>query len=148
MVPSAFVVLPALPLTASGKLDRARLPAPTETDLPLAERYQAPRTPIEALLADTWAEVLGVTQVGVDDNFFTLGGHSLLAIQVIARIQDTIHIDLPLRCLFETPTIAGLAETIAHDQLEQANREELGQLLELLEQMSEDDASGELINTL
>jgi amino acid adenylation domain-containing protein len=114
MIPSAFVLLDALPLTPTGKLDRRALPTPA-TRLP-DEQLVAPRTPIEEVLAGIWVEVLGVAQVGVEDNFFTLGGYSLLATQVIARIRDVFQIELPLRTLFEAPTVAGLAAQLARSQ--------------------------------
>jgi acyl carrier protein len=110
MVPSAFVMLPALPLTPNGKLDRKALPTP---ERPSGESvYVAPRNEIEERLAKIWGEVLGLERIGVDDNFFDLGGHSLLATQVVARAQDAFHQNFPLRRLFETPTIAGLARII------------------------------------
>ncbi|HXO26200.1 MAG TPA: AMP-binding protein, partial [Thermoanaerobaculia bacterium] len=109
MVPAAFKVLDALPLTAHGKVDRAALPAPDSARPALPEAYTAPRTPIEEGLAQIWADLLGLERVGVDDNFFELGGHSLLATQVISRLRDRLGIELPVRALFEEPTVAGLA---------------------------------------
>jgi acyl carrier protein len=110
MVPSTFVVLEALPLTANGKVDRHTLPAPIQTEL--AGAYVAPRSPAEEKLARIWSELLGVKRVGIHDNFFELGGHSLLATQLISRIRDAIGIELPLRSLFEAPTIAELSQVI------------------------------------
>jgi acyl-coenzyme A synthetase/AMP-(fatty) acid ligase/acyl carrier protein len=110
MVPSAFVFLELLPLTPNGKLDRKALPAPDQTRPELEETFVAPRTPVEETLASIWAAVLKVDKVGIHDNFFELGGHSLLATQLISRIRETFKIDLPLRSLFEAPTIYGLAQ--------------------------------------
>jgi amino acid adenylation domain-containing protein len=109
MVPSAFVLLEALPLTPHGKLDHKALPAP---DRGPGQAYVAPRNKTEESMAKIWAEVLGLPQVGVEDNFFELGGHSLLATQVISRAQDVFQTNLPVRRLFETPTISGLAKLI------------------------------------
>jgi acyl carrier protein len=110
MVPSAFMFLDSLPITPNGKLDRKALPPPDQTRPDLDETFVAPRTPVEEALANMWAAVLKVDKVGVHDNFFELGGHSLLATQLISRIRDTFKLDLPLRSLFEAPTIYGLAQ--------------------------------------
>nr|WP_225937950.1 non-ribosomal peptide synthetase [Myxococcus sp. RHSTA-1-4] len=111
MVPSAFVTLEALPLSPTGKVDRKALPVP-ETSASSEDSYVAPSTPTEELLASLWAEVLHVARVGARDDFFELGGHSLLATQVISRIRDTFHVELPLRDLFEAPTLAALAARV------------------------------------
>ncbi len=108
MVPSAFVVLETLPLTSNGKLDRAALPAP-DTAGARDGAYVAPRTPTEERTAGIWAEVLGLERVGVEASFFDLGGHSLLATQVAARVREAFGVDLPLRALFEAPTVAELS---------------------------------------
>jgi len=112
MIPSNFVMLKALPLTPHGKVDRHALPAPYGARPVLEKAFVAPRNRIEEILAETWAKVLGLEQVGIHDNFFELGGHSLLATQVVARLRDAFQVELPLRIVFEYPTIAGLAETI------------------------------------
>ncbi|HEU4561930.1 MAG TPA: amino acid adenylation domain-containing protein, partial [Longimicrobium sp.] len=107
MVPSAFVVLEAFPVTPNGKVDRGALPAP---DTPGARgTYVAPRTPAEERMAGIWAEVLGVERVGGGDNFFDLGGHSLLATQLVSRMREAFRAELPLRVVFEAPTLAELA---------------------------------------
>ena len=115
MLPTAFVVLPAFPLNANGKLDRRALPAPD--DAALARRaYQAPANAAEAEVARIWESLLGVRQVGRDDNFFELGGHSLLAVQMISRVHDALQAELPLRALFEHPTVAEVAALAARPQ--------------------------------
>ncbi|HEX6913398.1 MAG TPA: condensation domain-containing protein, partial [Longimicrobium sp.] len=110
MVPGAFVRLESMPQTATGKIDPRTLPAPQLEDA--GADYVAPRTAVEELLAAAWSEVLGVPRVGTDDNFFDLGGHSLLAMRVISRIRETLGVELPLRVLFEGPTVARLAERV------------------------------------
>ena len=112
MVPSSFIFLDALPLTPNGKVDHKALPTPDESRPRLEEGFVAPRTPVEEIIGEIWAEVLKVDQVGVLDNFFELGGHSLLATQVMSRLRKVFQVDLPLRGLFEAPTVAGLAERI------------------------------------
>ncbi|HEX2203959.1 MAG TPA: condensation domain-containing protein, partial [Longimicrobium sp.] len=109
MIPSVFVLLPALPLGNTGKVDRRALPAPP----PEPGGYLAPRTPDEGVIAAIWAEALGVDRVGVDDDFFALGGQSLLATQVVSRLRDAFGVEVPLRRLFEAPTVAALARSVA-----------------------------------
>jgi amino acid adenylation domain-containing protein len=114
MVPSAIVILESLPLTPNGKIDRRALPEPNSE---LRDKYVAPRTPIEEILALIWQEVLKVELVGRHDNFFELGGHSLLGTQFISRVRSRLKVEIPLRSLFAAPTIAELAALI--QQLQQ-----------------------------
>ena len=111
MVPSLWVELAALPRTRTGKVDRKALPAPGE--MATGTAYEAPRTATEVALAGIWGDLLSRERVGVHDNFFTLGGHSLLATQVVSRLRDRLGVELPVRALFEQPTVAGLAVLLA-----------------------------------
>jgi hypothetical protein len=111
MVPAAFVALDAFPRTASGKLDRRALPEP-EVESTDTETYVEPRTPTERALAGIWMEVLGIARVGAHDDFFDLGGHSLLATRVMGRIRHDLRTELPLRTVFEAPTLSRLAERV------------------------------------
>jgi surfactin family lipopeptide synthetase A len=158
MVPSAFVPLEALPLTPNGKVDRRALPAPDQARPALDDAFVAPRTPVEAVLAGVWADVLGLTQVGVHDNFFALGGHSLLATQVISRLRAAFQVELPLRTLFEEPTVARLALAITQNQGERKDGHmpitkrthagEAGQLLAQLEHLSDQEVDSLLSDML
>ena len=115
MVPSAIVVLDAFPLTPNGKVNRRALPTPEHLGEENAA-YVAPRTPIEGSVATIWAELLHAPKVGAQDDFFALGGHSLLATQVISRLRQLFRVELPLRALFEAPTVAALAGRIENAQ--------------------------------
>ena len=112
MVPSVFIFLKSLPLTPNGKVDRTALPAPDDLRVGLQMDFVAPRSDVEKALAGIWANLLKLEIVGVHDNFFDLGGHSLLATQLVSRVRKEFRIELPLRSLFETPTVAALAEKI------------------------------------
>jgi amino acid adenylation domain-containing protein len=125
MVPSAYVTLERIPLTANGKVDRKALPL-ADISQPLVEsEYVMPRTDLEKSLAACWAELLPAQRVGVHDNFFDLGGHSLIAMRVVLQIRESLGIDLPLRRLFESPTVASLAQVIESIASRQANSGEL-----------------------
>jgi acyl carrier protein len=129
LVPTIFVVVDALPLAASGKLDRAALPAPDHgSDAP----FVAPRGAAEELVAETFAELLGVDKIGVHDDFFALGGNSLLAIRAMARIRKQLEVELPVRGLFSFTTVAGLAaeiERLLTEDLDQLSDDEVRRLL-------------------
>nr|BDT35424.1 non-ribosomal peptide synthetase [Myxococcus sp. MH1] len=112
MLPSVFVSLPSLPLSPNGKVDRKALPSPDGV-ADASDSYVAPRSPLEELLANLWAQLLSLPRVGVDDNFFDLGGHSLLATQLVSRVRETLRLELPLRDLFANPTVASLARVLA-----------------------------------
>jgi len=112
MLPSAFVTMSAIPLTPNGKVDRKALPAPETIGQALGGDYVAPQTPVQEQLAQIWSSVLSVERVGIRDNFFVLGGDSLMAAEAMLRLRNACGCDLPLRCLFEAPTIGELADLI------------------------------------
>ncbi len=128
MVPSVFVELPAMPLTANGKVDRAALPEPNAENTLRDEGFIRPRSPIEQRLAETLCSLLNLNEVSVSDNFFLLGGHSLLGTQLIVKIRGTFGVDLALRTLFDAPTIAQLSAEIEQ------------QIVAKVESMSEEEA--------
>ncbi|WPB73718.1 amino acid adenylation domain-containing protein [Archangium violaceum] len=137
MVPSAFVFLPSLPLTGSGKVDRKALPAPDGVRPEDATAFVAPRSELEQQLATMWSELLGVERIGVHDDFFALGGHSLLATQLISRVRATFEVELDFRELFEEPTLAALAVQIMEARASQVDDAELEQLMADLEEDGE-----------
>ena len=137
LVPSAVVILERMPLLPNGKVDRQALPAPEEITPALANTYVGPRTPIEEVIAAIWAELLGVARVGVNDNFFELGGHSLLATQIVSRLRNAFRVELPLRKLFASPTVADLATAVEEAQ-------KVGAGLTLLPPIEPADRTGEL----
>jgi amino acid adenylation domain-containing protein len=112
MVPAAFVLLDALPRNRNGKVDRQELPAPAEDDAWASAPYLAPRTETESQVAEVWAELLGVAQVGARDDFFALGGHSLLAMRAMSRMRDRLGVELPLRDLFEASSLERFAARV------------------------------------
>jgi amino acid adenylation domain-containing protein len=140
MIPTAVVFLEVLPLAPNGKLDRKALPAPgnarPELDTPLI----APKTAIEKQLAQIWEEVIDLRPVGIQDNFFDLGGHSLAASRIISRILKTFELDLPIKALFDSPTVADMAVVITQNQANRASPEDLARLLSEVETLSEEEA--------
>ena len=139
MIPSAFVTMEALPLMPSGKVDRRHLPAPDQSRPDLDESFVVPRTPLEEEIARMWEQVLKIDRVGVYDNFFALGGHSLIATQVISRLSETLEVDLPLRVIFEQPTVAGVAQAVVQYQTI-ASEGETARLLAELALLSDEEA--------
>ncbi len=134
MLPSAFVVLEALPVTTNGKVDRQALPVP-DTAGARDRAYAAPRSSLEEALVGIWQEVLGVERVGIHDNFFDLGGHSLLATQLVARIR-VLRVEVPVRQVFQTPTVAGLAESVTRNETTPGATERIAGVLLRLKTMS------------
>ena len=133
MVPSVFIYLDHMPLSANGKIDRRALPPPVLDEDSRRQPYVAASSPIELALAEIWSKILGVSTIGVKDNFFELGGHSLLAIQIISRLNRRFQMQVPLRKLFENPTIRALALTITRMAVENLDTQERARLLADLE---------------
>ena len=145
MVPSFFVTLETLPLTHTGKLNRKLLPPPRQSRNDLADAYLAPRTPLEEVIAEVMCEALNLPQVGIQDDFFTLGGHSLLAVRVIWRLRDRLKMEVPLRSIFESPTVAALATDVLQHQAAKREESEVARLLSALEGIPEDEAQRRLV---
>ncbi len=133
MLPASYIFLDRFPVTTSGKINRQALPIPTHERDADMETYVAPRTPVEKVLVGAWSEVLDGTQVGIYDDFFEIGGHSLRAIQLVARIQDVLSVDLPLRHVFEYSTVASMAEAMLQDE---SQRETINTAAELFLRVS------------
>ncbi|WP_426746470.1 amino acid adenylation domain-containing protein [Myxococcus faecalis] len=140
MVPSAFVRMDTLPLTPTGKLNRRALPDSDEVLPATADRFVAPRTPVEEALAKLWTELLRVARVGVHDDFFELGGHSLLATRLVSRIRGELGTELPLRRVFEAPTVERLAVVIVQTRADAASEDEVALLLAELEALPAEEA--------
>ncbi len=145
MIPTAFVVLAAFPLTPNGKVNRLGLPIPEGFQRNVEVDFVLPRTATEQELATIWTEVLKLKQVGIYDNFFELGGHSLLATQVISRLREAFSLDFPLRYLFENPTIAELAHKVMEQQIEQAENDALAQILGEVDGLSDEEVTQALM---
>ncbi len=146
MVPSSFVMLSALPRTPNGKIDRQALPAPAETED--TELFVAPRTRVEEALCRIWAEVLGVEEIGVNNSFFELGGHSLMAMQLLSRLRGIFQLELPLRTIFEAPTIAKLATALVSFEVTPGQVERIATITVEVESMSADAVSEKLREAL
>lgn len=139
MIPGTYVIMGSLPLTPSGKLSRSNLPDPQE-EPSHSITGAIPRTPVEIALARLWSEILQVQSVGIKDNFFELGGHSLLATRVISRIRDEFGAELPVRLMFDNPTIEALALATVESMLEKRGDDQIARLLAEVEQMPDEAA--------
>lgn len=146
MVPGIFMPIEQMPRTPIGKIDRKALPAPDQDRPELEHEFVAPRNPVEQMIADLWAKTIGIEKVGIYDNFFDLGGHSLMATQIISRLRNIYNVEIPLRKLFEAPTVANLAMVIAEAQAAQVGEEELGEMLDELEGLSEEEVEKLLVD--
>ncbi|HEY2738608.1 MAG TPA: amino acid adenylation domain-containing protein, partial [Thermoanaerobaculia bacterium] len=144
MVPAAFVVLDALPLSPSGKLDRRALPVPDPSRPEAGHRHVEPRDPVEEVVADVWAEVLKLERVGAEDDFFALGGHSLLAMQVVSRLQETFRAPLPLRVLFEENTVEKLSRALVAAEPRPGQTEKIARVLRKVRELSAEGVRAEL----
>ena len=145
MIPAHFILLERLPLSPAGKVDRGALPAPDGARPDMASEFVPPQTAVEEVLAQSWAELLGVERVGIRDNFFELGGHSLLAMQVIVRMRDVFRVDLPLKCLYDEPTVGGLAGGLARAANDPATLEKTASVLLQLAQLSDQEVESRLV---
>ena len=139
MVPSAFMFLESLPLT-NGKLDRRALPKPSDKRPALSQSYVAIRSDVEFRLAKVWEDAINIRPIGIHDNFFDLGGHSLAAMRLVSRVIQEFQLELPLKSLFQSPTIAEMAVVIAENQDKALGEEALDRLLRDLESVSEEEA--------
>jgi hypothetical protein len=140
MVPSTFVTLDALPLTPARKVDRRALPAPARVRPELNDPFVAPRTPLERVVTEIWADVLGLDRVGIHDNFLDLGGHSLLATRIISRVISTAQVELPVRALFDSPTVAEMVLVIMQNQAKRVEPRSLERMLAELDALSDREA--------
>ena len=145
MVPGAFVFLAAMPVTPNGKLDRKALPEPDQDRQGCEQTFAAPRNFVEATIAETWADILRMERVGIHENFFDLGGHSLKATQVMSRVRHSFGVDLPLRVLFEAPTVAELAARVGQRMPQADEAEELARILAEVESLSEEEIERQLV---
>ena len=143
-MPSLFVFLESLPLTPNGKIDRKALPEPDHARPDLEETFVGPRNQVEEVLAGIWTEILDIEKVGVHDNFFELGGHSILVTRLVSRIRDALQLEVPLRTIFEMPTVAELTEMLFQDPEQKSKIEKTAELLVKLANLSETEAEAML----
>ncbi len=144
MIPAVFTWLDAIPLSPNGKVDRAALP-PVTVERSAETPYVEPRDALEGRLAEIWAEVLGVSRIGVRDSFFELGGHSLLATRVVSRIRVALRVELPLADLLTAdPTVERLAERVRERRVQQASKADLREVLALVSTLSDEEVAARL----
>jgi acyl carrier protein len=147
MIPATFMVMRHLPLTASGKIDRRALPAPRRGRDELGNRFVAPRSALETVLAQLWSEVLQLDEIGVDDNFAELGGDSLLAAQIASRLNDVFSLSQPIKTLFETSTVAELAAFISAQERLPGDTERIAVAVLKVAEMSSEEVANALVDT-
>lgn len=145
MLPATFLLLEKLPRTASGKINYKLLPTPDRTRPEIEKSYVAPRNPIEQLLASIYGQILDIEQIGIHDNFFEAGGHSLSATQVITQIRETFRIDIPLRAMFEAPTVSGLSDLLVKHETQPEQALSIARLRLKIKNMSADEVR-EMLN--
>jgi amino acid adenylation domain-containing protein len=139
MIPSAYVALKALPLNPNGKIERQSLPDPDGSSLQIERPFIAPRTPLEEVLAGIWADVLKLERIGVEDNFFALGGHSLIAMQIMSRVRNTFHMELPLRVVFEATTVEKLSRSLVEHETRPGQSEKIATIMKRMQGMSAEE---------
>jgi hypothetical protein len=144
MIPTRFVALAQMPLTRSGKVNVRALPPPDRSRPRLAQAYVGPRDALEETVAAVWREVLDLDRVGVHDSFLDLGGQSLLAARISARLREAFQVDVPLRTVFESPTVAGMAATLARRRIQAADAQQLEQWVAELESMPAEEVEQRL----
>lgn len=141
MIPSAFVLLETLPTMPNGKVDREALPEPQSVRPQLDVPFTAPRTMTEKAVAAIWSEVLDVPEIGVHDNFFDLGGQSLKVFQILSRVFQDFGVEVPLRALFDSPTVADMAMVIIQNRAKQTERADIERMLAEVEALTAEQAS-------
>src|SRR5262249_12659981 len=144
MIPSVLISLDAMPLTPNGKVYRQGLPDAKQGSSVEGGIIAPPRTPVEQVLASIWADVLGADEVGIHDNFFKIGGHSILASQLFSRLRDTLQVELPLRILFEAPTVERLADIITRDTVQGKKVQRIAELLISVTGLSDEEVDTRL----
>jgi amino acid adenylation domain-containing protein len=146
MVPAAFVRLDVMPMTPNGKVDRRSLPVPDDSRPELETPFMAPETPLEEQLTKIWAQVLGLSRIGIHDNFFDLGGHSLAATRVVSQVIKEVQLELTPQAVFQAPTVAEMATLITERQIKQQGEKDRARMIDELESLSDDQAQKLLDN--